>query len=103
ISAELAPADGAPGLAVRVRRAVHPPWPLSVMQAGEVAISDPLFYRPGDAVDPPANAPEAVAKMFGSLALSDKRVGVFWEMYGVAPGDTVDVSLHLTGLDKAGL
>jgi hypothetical protein len=103
VSAELAPADAAPGLAVRVRRAVHPPAPLSVLQAGEVALSDPLFYRPGAAVDPPANTAEAVASMFGSLALNEKRIGVFWETYGIAPGDTVDVSLHLTSLDRPGV
>jgi hypothetical protein len=103
VSAELAPADGAPGLAVRVRRAVHPPAPLSVLKVGEVAISDPLFFRPGDATDPPANAAEAVGKMFGSLAFNEKRVGLFWEMYGVAPGDTVDIAIRVANIDKPGL
>jgi hypothetical protein len=41
--------------------------------------------------------------MFGSLALSEKRIGVFWETYGIAPGDTVDVALHLASLDKPGV
>ena len=103
VSAELAPADGAEGLAARARRAVHPPAPLSVLQAGEIAISDPLFFRPGEDAELPANAPGAVAKMFGSLAFSDKRVGVFWETYGVAPGDTVNVSLRLANIDRPGL
>jgi hypothetical protein len=100
VSAELAPADGGPGLAVRIRRAVHPPAPLSVLKDGEVAISDPLFFRPGDAPDLPANAAEAVGKMFGSLAFNDKRVGIFWETYGVAPGDTVDVAIRVANIDK---
>ena len=103
VSAELVPADGAPGLAVRVRRAVHPPAPLSVLKDGEVAISDPLFFRPGDAQDPPANAAEAVAKMFGSLAFNEKRVGLFWETYGIAPGDTADISIRFANIDKPGL
>jgi hypothetical protein len=102
VSAELAPADGAAGLAVRVRRAVHPPAPLSVLADGEVALSDPLFFRPGDAPDLPANAAEAVGKMFGSHAFSDRRVGLFWETYGVAPGDTMDVSIRVANIDKPG-
>jgi hypothetical protein len=103
VSAELAPADGAPGLAARARRAVRPPAPLSVLQAGEIAMSDPLFFRPGDDPAPPANVAGAVAKMFGSLTLTEKRVGVFWETYGVAPGDTVEVSLRLANIDRPGI
>jgi hypothetical protein len=103
VSAELAPADGAPGLAVRARRAVHPPPPLSVLQAGEVAISDPLFFRPGDDSLPPSDAQAAIAKMLGSLFLGEKRIGVFWETYGVAPADTVELTLRITSLDKPGL
>jgi hypothetical protein len=102
ISAELEPADGAPGLAVRARRAVHPPAPLSVLQPGEVALSDPLFFRPGTAPEPPVNAAEAVAKMFGSLAINERRIGVFWETYGIAPGDTADITIRLTNIDKPG-
>jgi hypothetical protein len=103
VSAELAPADGAPGLAVRVRRAVHPPAPLSALKDGEVALSDPIFYRPGDAAEPPNNAAEAVPKMFGSLAFNEKRVGLCWETYGLAPGDTVDVAIRVANIDKPGL
>jgi hypothetical protein len=103
VSAELAPADGAPGLAVRARRAVRPPAPLSVAQAGEIAVSDPLFFRPGDADDQPKSAPVAIARMLGSHALADQRVGIFWETYGVAPSDTVDLTLRITGIDKPGV
>jgi hypothetical protein len=103
VSAELAPADGAPGLAVRSRRAIHPPPPLSVMQAGEVGISDPLFFRPGDDAAPPSNAQDAIAKMLGSLSFTEKRIGVFWETYGVAPSDTVELTLRLVSTDKPGL
>jgi hypothetical protein len=73
-----------------------------VLGEGEVALSDPLFFRPGDAADPPQNAAEAVAKMFGSLAFSEKRIGLFWETYGVAPGDTIDVAIHVINIDKPG-
>ena len=101
ISAELVPADGAPGLAGRARRAVHPPPPLSVLPAGAIAISDPLFYRPG-ADESRLDAQTAIAKMLGSLVFSDKRVGVFWETYGVALTDTVDITLRLVNIDKPG-
>lgn len=103
VSAELAPADGAPGLAVRARRAIHPPPPLSAMAEGETGISDPLFFRPGNDPEPPTTAPVAVAKMFGSLSFSDKRIGVFWETYGVAPADTVDVTLRIISAGRPGL
>jgi hypothetical protein len=103
VSAELVPADAAPGLAARARRAVHPPQPLSVLQAGEIAISDPLFFRPGEDSLPPAEVQAAIAKMFGSLSLSEKRIGVFWETYGVAPADTVDITLRFISMDRPGL
>ena len=102
LSAELVPADAAQGLAVRVRRAVHPPAPLSVLKDGEVALSDPLFYRPGDAAEPPANAAEAVGRMFGSLAFNEPRVGLFWESYGIAPGDTADIAIRVVSNDRPG-
>jgi hypothetical protein len=103
ISAELAPADGATGLAARARRAVQPPPPLSVLPAGEIAISEPLFFRPDTDGDPPTTAPAAITRMLGSLTMSESRVGVYWETYGVAPGDTVDVSIRIGSRTRPGL
>jgi hypothetical protein len=103
ISAELAPADGAEGVAARARRSVHPPAPLSALQPGELAISDPLFFRPTDGGEPPTRTDDAISRMFGSLTLAGKRAGVFWETYGVPPGDTVDVTLRLISEDRPGL
>lgn len=103
VSAELAPADAAAGLAARARRAVHPPPPLSVLAEDAIAISDPLFYRVGDEATPPANASIAVARMYGSRHISDRRIGVFWEVYGAGRADTVETSVRLASIDKPGL
>jgi hypothetical protein len=102
ISAELAPADGADGLAVRARRAVLPPAPLSVLPTGETAISDPLFFRPLDGGDVPDDARTAIGRMFGGLTFSEKRLGVFWETYGIAPTDTVEIRVRIIGNDRPG-
>lgn len=102
ISAELAPADGATGLAARVRRAVQPPPPLSVLPAGETAISAPLFFRPDTDGDPPTTAAAAITRMLGSLTITEPRVGVYWETYGIAPGDTVDVAIRIGNREHRG-
>lgn len=102
VSAELAPADGAPGIAVRARRGVHPPAPLSALADGEIATSDPLFFRPAEGELPPTTAKGAIDRMLGSLRLTGDRVGVFWETYGVAPADTVDVTLRISRSAKPG-
>jgi hypothetical protein len=103
VSAELAPADAGPGMAARARRAVHPPPPLSVLGERELAISDPLFFRAADLTEPPSNASIAVGRMYGSRHIGDRRIGVFWEVYGATRDDTVETSIRLASIDKPGL
>lgn len=103
VSAELVPADGLPGTAARARRAVQPPPPLSVLRAGELGISDPLFFRPADDGTTSLSAEDAISRMYGSLSLTGTRVGIFWETYGFPATDTVETTLRLTSEDKPGI
>jgi hypothetical protein len=41
--------------------------------------------------------------MLGSLTFTQGRVGVFWELYGLVPRDTVDITLTVTSLDRPGI
>jgi hypothetical protein len=102
VSAELKPAEGMYGLAARARRAIHPPPPLSVLPSGEIAISDPLFFRPDKNADPPMTVGAAIPMMLGSLMINENRVGVFWETYNVAPKDTVETTLRISNSTKPG-
>jgi hypothetical protein len=104
VSAELVPAAGAPGLAARARRAIHPQAPLSTLADGQLAISDLLLFEPSAAATdaPPTSATSAIDLMLGSLTLTQSRVGIFWETYGVAPADTVEVTIHIASKGKPG-
>ncbi|MEO7996380.1 MAG: hypothetical protein ABI852_02985 [Gemmatimonadaceae bacterium] len=81
----------------RTRFAVTPPPPLDSMKLGDVAISDPALLRvDADAMLPPASE-ELLDRMLGTVHLTSKlrRVGVYWETYGVSAGDTVKVSVRV--------
>lgn len=80
----------------RTRFAVKPPPPLSVMKPGDVAISDPLILAVrGGTISLPNFADSAVAFMNGStaLAVGSREMGVYWETYGIAAGDTVEITV----------
>ena len=82
----------------RSRFGVKPPPPLSAMQRGEIAMSEPviLVLIPGAAALP-NDADAAIALMNGSttLAAGTSSLGVYWETYGIAAGDSVEISVAL--------
>lgn len=86
----------------RTRFGVNPPPTLSAMAAGEIAISDPILLdmKVGEFDARPAS--EALLdRMLGTVRLgtSNRRVGVYWETYGIAANDTVTISVRV-GTDQ---
>lgn len=87
----------------RTRFSAHIAPPLSAL-AGAKAVSEPLL------IDPPADAlgaipaEAAVARMYGSTSFARvRRIGVYWEGYGFAATDTLEITLALSREDKPGI
>jgi hypothetical protein len=86
----------------RSRFGVRPPPPLSAMRPEEAAMSDPvLLVVPPDAVALPILADSAIALMNGSttLAAGTRSVGVYWETYGIAAGDSIELTVSMAPRD----
>lgn len=90
----------------RWRFGVQPPPTLSTMRRGEVAISAPAILSVPN-VSTPANARifdqprEDLLDLLHPtthLAAGERRIGVYWESYGLDAGDTVIVAIRV-GLD----
>jgi hypothetical protein len=75
------------------------------MRPGEIAVSDPLLFQPSDGTEPLPDGPDAaIARMLTTTRLRGvRRLGLYWESYGVAAGDTVDVAVRLERRDGTGL
>jgi hypothetical protein len=84
----------------RTRFGIVPPPPLSAMGQGEIAISEPVLIRPPASDERPASDPDiALNRMLGSTRITDlQRVGVYWETYGIAANDSVDVAVKIDRL-----
>ncbi len=82
-------------MALRTRFGVEAPRPLSELPAGALAMSELALLRPeGIAASP--DPEHALAAMYASTMLQNpSKVAVYWESYGVRPGDTVDVTLRI--------
>lgn len=81
----------------RTRFAVTPPLPLDSMRPGDLAVSDPaLLHIDNDGALPPPGE-ELLDRMLGTVRLTPKlrRVGVYWETYGVSANDTVKISVRV--------
>ncbi|HXT16778.1 MAG TPA: hypothetical protein VN706_14160 [Gemmatimonadaceae bacterium] len=77
----------------RTRLGIDPPAPLASLHATETAMSAPLLLSADDA---PPNSPEsAIAHMLGTTRVRGTKLGVYWETYGFAPGDSIDVAVVL--------
>jgi hypothetical protein len=76
---------------------VRPPPTLSSMKTGEIAISEPVLIAPVEpGVSLPNDPDAATARMYGSTVMrGQQRVGIYWETYGIAAGDTVGVSVRV--------
>ncbi len=79
------------GTVARVRQGLQP------LEEGTVTLSDLLLVEPGG-VDLPKDREEAVATMLGKTTIErgDEMV-VFWEVYGMAPGSPMEISISIAG------
>jgi hypothetical protein len=85
-----------PGTAGRARLGINAPPALAQLGLGEIAISDPILVRVADDQTEPRSLPEVLARMYGTTTLRNPtRVGVFWETYGFADGDTASVTVTI--------
>jgi len=78
----------------RTRMGVTPPAPLSALHDGETAVSEPVFVAATEAL--PRDPDAALSHMLGALRVRGPKVALYWETYGYAPGDSVDVSVTIT-------
>lgn len=81
-------------VSARTRFGITPPLPLVTLRPGEAAISDPVLIETSDA--PPPGPDEALRYMLGSTIVRGAKVGVYWETYGYAAGDSVDVAVIIS-------
>ena len=99
-------------VAGRTRFGIAPPPTLAAMATGECAISEPVILQspPGD--EPLPNEPDsALGRMSGTTRLHAglKTIGVYWETYGFAPGDSVEIAIRVqrytaqSALEKVGI
>ncbi len=84
-----------PAQALRYRYGVRPPPTLHAMGPAEVALSGLLLMRLPDRTLPAPHDPDTAARyMAGSLTFDRAApVAVYWESYGLNPGDTVEVNV----------
>ena len=80
-------------LSVRTRFGITPPAPLSALKPGEAAISEPVLISTAESSN---GADGALGQMLGSTVVRAQKIGVYWETYGYAAGDSVDVAVIIT-------
>lgn len=80
----------------RTRFAVTPPPPLDSMKPGEIAVSDPALLVVDDTSLPPPSE-DLLDRMLGTVRVATKsrRIGVYWETYGLSATDTVTVYVRI--------
>jgi hypothetical protein len=84
------------GLTVRTRFGFSAPPTLRSMKSGEIAISDIALVRPMDSGDLSNDPAVTLTRMFGTTELrGQKKLGVFWETYGLLPQDTIEFSFRI--------
>lgn len=89
--------------AVRSRFSSDIVAPLSAL-AGAKAVSQPLLIEPPDEGIGALTAEAAVVRMYGSTTFTRvRRIGVYWEGYGFAATDTLEIALALSREDKPGI
>jgi len=87
----------------RSRLGVRPPAALSALTSGQIDVSAPVFYdalRGGTPPDAPSMFPHMMATT--TLRQGD-RLGIFWETYGVTPGDSVQFRVGIERTTRTGL
>jgi hypothetical protein len=74
----------------RTRFGLIPPGALNTLDSGSVALSQPVLFAVSQGTPTPSSAREVLPLMLGSTEVRvGSRIGVFWEAYGVRPGDSV--------------
>ncbi|MEO7362814.1 MAG: hypothetical protein ABI120_20955 [Gemmatimonadaceae bacterium] len=83
--------------AMRLRFGLRPPPTLRDMKSGELALSDPVFLRlPNRTMTPPVDEVSVLRYMAGGLSFPKSEIlALYWESYGFAPGDTVQIELRI--------
>ncbi len=89
----------------RSRFGIAPPPSLSEMLPNEVGVSDPAFVLlPSRGAEAPLDLETVLKQMVGSLSFTRQApVALYWESYGFAPGDTVDVEIRIARRDENSL
>jgi hypothetical protein len=82
---------------VRTRFGITPPATLSALKPGEAAISEPVLIGTSESA---TSAEGALDQMLGSSVVKARKIGVYWETYGYAAGDSVDVAMIITRTEK---
>lgn len=88
----------------RLRHGVRPPAALSALTEADVAVSDPVLVQlPRRGATASAHPDTMLRQMRGSLSVRrDAPVALYWESYGFAPGDSVNVEIRIARRDENG-
>jgi hypothetical protein len=83
--------------ALRTRFGVIPEAPLSALAPGAVAVSNPIILQARPDGEEPATIPDsALRQMAGTHEVGQiGRIGVYWETYGIAPTDSIEVAVWI--------
>jgi len=98
VSIEASASGGIP-LDARVRFGVQPPVPLDSMKPREIALSDPVVIDLGEGkTDIRVPSEDLLDHMMGRVQLgaTERRIGLYWESYGISATDTVTLSIRIT-------
>jgi hypothetical protein len=89
--------------AARTRFSADIAAPLGAL-GGAKAVSQPLLIEPPADAMGALTAEAAVPRMYGSTTFARvRRIGVYWEGYGFAATDTVELAVALSREDKPGI
>lgn len=104
VSTEILDLENDSATTARARFSVKAPPGLDSLARGEIGISDAvLFAAPASDQAMPVSANDAVERMLPSTNLGAlDRVGIFVELYGLAAGESTEVTLSVIGQDQPG-
>jgi hypothetical protein len=80
-----------------MRTGVVAPPTLASMKTGELAVSTPVLVDPPKSGEIPVNDPERATQRVLPTVVFNRipRLGVYWETYGAAAGDTIDITIRI--------
>lgn len=91
-----------PRTIVRHRRGLRPPPPLDSLHADSIALSDPALFDMGTTSSLPSTVDGMLPRMLAETTLPRTRVGVFWETYGIAAGDSAEFAIAIRPASEPG-